>query len=310
MLSGISTTCFAASYGVALALELSRLWFRSGLRGAVMVGFAAAGFLAHTLFLYYRAVSSVGVPLSSNRDWYLVAAWVLASVYLYLTVYHRKTAFGVFILPLVLGLIGVGTFLADPTPFPRQPALEIWGMVHSVSLLLACVSVIVGFVAGLMYLWQERRLKQKLPPPRGLRLPSLEWLQRANSHATVTSVLLLGLGILSGVVLNMIRLAPGMNRIPWYDPFVLSTVGMFCWLLTAAGIVALYRPARVGRKVAYLTMVSFVFLVVALAVGLSGHTRHSGGRTVKGVSAPAARSLRVVAGSKWPVVVAAPEGQA
>ena len=48
-MSGISVTCFAASYLVAWLLELSRLFFRSGIRGAVMVGFASAGLLAHTL---------------------------------------------------------------------------------------------------------------------------------------------------------------------------------------------------------------------------------------------------------------------
>ncbi len=40
-LSGISVVCFVASYAVALACEASRLVFRSGVRGAVMVAFAA-----------------------------------------------------------------------------------------------------------------------------------------------------------------------------------------------------------------------------------------------------------------------------
>ena len=56
MISGISITCFAASYAVVLALEISRLFFRSRVRWAVMVGFAGAGMVAHTAFLAYRAV--------------------------------------------------------------------------------------------------------------------------------------------------------------------------------------------------------------------------------------------------------------
>ncbi len=44
-IAGISVFCFAASYTVTLALEISRLWFRSGVRGAVMLGFAGAGLL-------------------------------------------------------------------------------------------------------------------------------------------------------------------------------------------------------------------------------------------------------------------------
>ena len=35
MLSGVGIVCFAASYTVALALEVTRLFFRSGIRGAL-----------------------------------------------------------------------------------------------------------------------------------------------------------------------------------------------------------------------------------------------------------------------------------
>ena len=63
--AGISVFCFAASYTVTLALEVSRLWFRSGVRGALMLGFAGAGLLAHVLFLGYRAY--VDVALSTPR---------------------------------------------------------------------------------------------------------------------------------------------------------------------------------------------------------------------------------------------------
>lgn len=276
MLAGTSVTCFAASYAVALALEFTRPLFRSGVRGVAMIGFAAAGFVAHTIYLYYQAATTVGSPLSSKRDWYLVAAWVLAGIYLYLTSYRPRTAFGVFILPLVLGLIAVGSLLADAQPFPRGPASYVWGMIHGISLLLATVAVLIGFAAGTMYLWQERRLKHKLPPPRGLRLPSLEWLQQTNSRAILFSLLMLGLGILAGGVLNRIRLDPAVGHVPWSDPFVVSTMGMFAWLLVAAAILVLYQPARGGRKVAYLTVVSFAFLVIALAVGLSGRTQHGG----------------------------------
>src|SRR5882762_8167631 len=103
-MTGITIFCFAASYSVALLLEASRLVFRSGVRGALLLGFGGAGLLAHTLFLGHRALRAGAAPLSSEYDWYLVAAWVLAVVYLYLTLQHPRTAVGLFTLPLVLGL--------------------------------------------------------------------------------------------------------------------------------------------------------------------------------------------------------------
>jgi len=253
-----------------------RLVFRSGIRGAIMLGFAGAGLVAHSAYLIARALETPGSPLSSTHDWYLVAAWVLVVVYLYLVYYHPKTSFGLFLLPLVLGLVGAAAFFADPNrPFTRLPSSYLWGIVHGTSILLGTVAVLIGFAAGLMYLGQARRLKHKRPPIRGLRLPSLEWLQRTNSRALVISVLLLGVGVASGTILNLSK-PDRSERLLWFDPLVLFTHLTFTWLLVATVVGAFYRPARQGRKVAYLTLVSMVFLLLVLGVMLLGKTQHGG----------------------------------
>lgn len=51
---------------------------------------------------------------------------------------------------------------------------------------------------------------------------------------------------------------------------------MLAWLSAAAIFNAVYRPARRGRKVAYLTVVSFAFLAFALSVMLLVDTEHRG----------------------------------
>jgi hypothetical protein len=290
-MSGVSIVCFASSYAIALVLEITRLLFRSGVRGAIMVGFTLAGLVAHSAFLFYQAAKFYqspgegGIPLSSPQDWYLMAAWLLAIVYLYLTCYYPGTSFGAFILPLVLALIGAGRYLADSRPFPREPASLVWGIVHGVSILLATVAVLIGFAAGLMYLHQARRLKQKAPPKKGFRLPSLEWLRRANSRTIVIALVMSAVGIVSGMILNLSR-AGGEAGLPWSDPVVLVTSAMFLWLLAASVAGWFYKPAREGRKVAYLTVVSFVVLVIVLAVGLSVDTRHLGMRPRGGTDRP------------------------
>ncbi|MEK6239144.1 MAG: hypothetical protein N2C14_30880, partial [Planctomycetales bacterium] len=115
----INILCFAASYGITFLLEISRLAFRSGVRGAVMILFAAGGLFAHTLFLAHRAYIATGVPLSSPFDWYLIAAWLLILVYLYLTVYHQHTAMGFFVLPFV-GVLILAAQWADKQPFASR----------------------------------------------------------------------------------------------------------------------------------------------------------------------------------------------
>jgi len=273
-MSGISITCFAASYAVALALEITRLFFRSGVRGAVMLLFAGAGLLAQTLFFVYRAMHEPNAPLSSEFDWYLIAAWCLMLAYFDLTIHHPKTPFGLFVLPLVLGLIGMAQFAADRTPFPRSQAAQIWGAIHGAFLLLGTVAVFIGFVAGVMALAQAYRLKHKISPVQRFNLPSLEWLEGLNTRAITVSVIMIAIGFLSGIVLNLLHDRLHVAELPWNDPIIWTSALLVGWMLTAAGFSIFYKPARQGRKVAYLTVASFVFLVLSIGLRFFLPTQH------------------------------------
>ena len=96
----------------------------------------------------------------------------------------------------------------------------------------------------------------------GFRMPSLEWLEKVNSRVIILSVLVVGIGFLAGIILNVVGRGEAAE-LPWTDPVIWSSALMLAWLVAAAIFNAVYRPARRGRKVAYLTVVSFVFLVVA-----------------------------------------------
>ena len=276
ILSGITILCFAASYGVALLLEASRLLFRLPVRFVIMVLFAAAGLFAHSAYLVIRAQAGIpgGMPLSSWYDWCLLAAWVLAAVYLGFVIGRPESAMGIFLLPLVEGLIGVAYLWRAAPPFQRTEALKYWAIVHGVSLLLGTVAVTLGFAAGLMYLVQSYRLKQKLAPRPGFKLPSLEWLQRFNERALVISSLLLLAGIAAGTVWNVVKQSAG---VPWTDRVVVISGLLVVWLIAALVFNGFYRPARQGRKVAYLTVARFVVVMLVLAIVLTS-SQHARGK--------------------------------
>ena len=278
MLSGISLLCFTASYGVALALEVTRLMFRSGIRGAVMLLFAAAGFTAHTLYLVAQAMETAPatLPLSNWYHWYLLAAWLLALVYLYLTFYHPHNPIGLFLLPLVLLLIAAAYYVRNDASPPATQARTVWLWVHVLGFLLGTVTVFIGFATGVMYLAQSWRLKHKLPASSRLTLPSLEWLQTATARSLVVSMLLVGVGVVGGLIRNYHLLRSSSGGLRWSDPTIWSSAVLLGWLVAAVAFNALYRPSREGRKVAYLTVASFGFLVLTLAVTLlipEAHTK-------------------------------------
>jgi hypothetical protein len=277
MLSGISIFCFSASYGVALALEVSRLFFRMPVRLLVMIGFAAAGLLAQTLYLGHRAQTGT-MPLSSWHDWYLIAAWVIAVAYVALAVSRPQTNVGLFLLPVVLALVGVAQAFADEAAFPRDRALKMWGIAHGVMLLLGTVAVSFGFAAGLMYLVQSWRLKHHVSPQTGIKLPSLEWLQAINKQSLVYSSCFIALGLIAGIVLNAVETSGRGPGVPWTDSVVISSAVLLVWLLTATIFEWLYKPAQQGRKVAYLTVASFLFLALVMAMLLVGKSQHGRAR--------------------------------
>ncbi len=267
MLSGITITCFAASYAITLVLEVSRLVFQATIRNVVMIAFAAAGLFAHTVFLIVHARAEMAggmlLPLSSWHDFCLLAAWVLVAAYLGLTLRKPQLSVGVFVLPLALALVGVARLLRDAPPFSANEAMSLWRLIHGSALLLGTVGVALGFATGVMYLIQSYRLKHKLPPNPRFKLPSLEWLQRFNVESLFISTAALAVGLISGVVLNLINRRQS-GGISWTDPVVLSSGVLFLWLLAVVIFEWVYKPARAGRKVAYLTVASFVFLALVL----------------------------------------------
>lgn len=277
MLSGINIVCFAASYGVALVLEITRLFFRLQVRLVVIMGFMVAGLFAHTVYLWMRAahVLPSGSPLSSWYDWYLVAAWILAAAYLGLLIARPQTNVGIFLLPIVLALIGVAHTFRGIAPFPRDRAMQMWGMAHGVMLLLGTVTVSLGFVAGAMYLVQSWRLKHHVRPQSGLKLPSLEWLQAVNKQSLLYSACFIALGLLAGIILNLIESRGRGPSLPWTDSVVVSSGILLVWLLAASAFEWLYKPAQQGRKVAYLTVASFLFLALVMVMLLVGGSQHA-----------------------------------
>jgi ABC-type uncharacterized transport system permease subunit len=263
MLSGISIICFAACYAIALALEVIGLKRRFAWHRILLSSVTFAGVLAHTLFLVLGSKSTSALPLST-ADWVLWAAWLLAIVYFAALFYLPRSPTGLVLLPIVLGLI-LSSHWASAEPLAPERNFYTWGMVHSLLLLVGCVAVCIGFLAGLMYLLQSYALKHSRSPVNGLRLPSLEWLERVNSRTLGISAVLIAMGFTSGVVMSVARHRGEAAYSLWTDPLVLSLAAMLLWLVAAEVFRLVYPAARRGRKVAYLTLASFVFLIIVLA---------------------------------------------
>jgi ABC-type transport system involved in cytochrome c biogenesis permease subunit len=263
-LEGITRFCFGASYAVALGLELVRLARpRPSLRSIALL-FGFAGLFAQTVFLSIQRPT-----IQSQYGSLLFLAWVLAIFYLYGTVHHRRFAWAVFVLPLLIGLVVLAGYFAPdpgsrPPPWSHRLAVltgdQFWGALHGVLILLAAVGVSVGFLASVMYLVQARRLRAKVAPFGGLRPLSLERLEEMNRRAVNVAFPLLTLGLIVGVVLMLHRTE---SAEAWTAGKVVGTAGL--WLLFVVLLMLRYGLHTRGRHLAFGTIAAFVVMLATLA---------------------------------------------
>lgn len=256
----ITRLCFGASYAVALLAELAQAVWPSRVWRWMSLTFGSAGLLAHTIFLLTNR-PTLAMPYGSL----LLLAWVLAVFYLYGSMHHRRLAWAVFVLPLVLGLVifagqfAPGELNDPPTWLAALTGHRFWGTMHGSLVLLAGVGVCVGAIASVMYLVQAHRLRIKSTGGDGFRLLSLERLELMNRRAISAAFPLLTVGLLLGAALGYQKLG---TTGPWLTPKVLGTVGL--WLANGVLLVLRYSLHARGRLLALGTIGAFLILLVAL----------------------------------------------
>jgi ABC-type transport system involved in cytochrome c biogenesis permease subunit len=260
-LQGVTHACFGLSYLCAFILELARLvWPGKGWRVASLF-FGLAGFFAHTFYIAINQPS----PASPYGSLVLLA-WVLAVFYLSGTMHYAKQAWGVFVLPVVIGLVGLSFLLLHlEESSPAINALgwasgeRFWGAVHGILILAAAVGVSVAFLASVMYLIQARRLRKKMLPRRVFALLSLERLESMNRWAVNLTVPFLTAGLLVGTILIKQNSELGES---WLSLKVLSTTGL--WVVFLVLLYMRYGTSVAPRRLAILSILAFGLMLVAL----------------------------------------------
>jgi len=178
-------------------------------------------------------------------------------------------ALGAVVSPLAFGL----TLASDAVyrgARPLPPVLDsAWLPVHVVLSILGDAVFALAFSASLLYLVQERRLKARRAPAALRYLPSLEALDRVNYRCLVWGLILLTLGMVSGIVWAHTAWGGLWSKEP---RVVLSFViwGIYVVLLQGR-MSAGWR----GRWAATLTIAGFAVIVASLVgvnvLGLGNH---------------------------------------
>jgi cytochrome c-type biogenesis protein CcsB len=188
--------------------------------------------------------------------------FALTIVAIFLVVHLRRplVALGAVVSPLAFGLTLAADAVHAGTARPLPAVLDsAWLPVHVVLSFLGDAVFALAFSASLLYLLQDRRLKSRRGRGVVRFLPSLETLDRLNYACLVWGLILLTLGITSGIVWAH----SAWPRSLWSsDPkLVLSLVTWVIYVVLLQGrMTAGWR----GRWAATLTIAGFAVIVVSL----------------------------------------------
>lgn len=231
-------------------------YFRQWERASTLL--ARAAFVAHSITLAALVVELRHPPLYTTHEALLFLAWVITFNYLMMETLFRLKVAGTFVIPLVFGLLAYTATLLPVGEPSSVPTASLWVVVHAVIALGGYGAFALAFVAGLMYLVQDRQLRTKAFHTAYRRLPPLETLDGMVFRLVIYGLPLLVLAIASGSF---------WARSTWGVRWFLEPKGI--WSLITLLIYVVYVTARVklgwvGRKTVYIAVIGFAAVLLNL----------------------------------------------
>src|SRR5712691_11375747 len=173
----------------------------------------ALGVVTHYFALLERTRGSHTVPYHDLYGSMSLFGWLLGLTYLGLELYHRQRSVGAFVLPFIL----VFFLAAHLAPADRLPPPAVHGIVfafHVTLSILAYSAFALSFALSLIFLGEERLLRNHKVGDVVWRLPPLELLDQMSRSSVLVGLVSIAIGTALGFV-SVDRL-PGQNS--FYDP--------------------------------------------------------------------------------------------
>ena len=264
------------TYLAATSLSFAQI-VRRGPGAPLAAWLLGAGAACHLAYITLASLVARVCPVESVHFALSVASIVTAAAYLVARAFWRIDAVGAFVAPIGLTFLLGTRFIGLGDVAKKLPPLFLTlhvaaNLIGDALFLLACLT------AGL-YLFAERRLKQKKLSSILGRLPPLDALDRAEHRFLLVGFPLLTMGIVTGTAWAS-RLESGAAGETLRAAFAYLT-----WLVFAAVLLLRSAAGWRGRRAALGTIAGFFFAVLVLVVYL---VRPTPARTPVVDAAPAA----------------------
>lgn len=227
----------------------------SGKTAPLVLGLAA---LLHATYVCLASVVANICPVKSMHFVASIAGLLATCLYLVTRRRWNIEALGAFVAPAALTFLLGSRFVGEADQGVGGALLAL----HVIVNVLGDALFLLASGTAVLYLVEERRLKQKRASSLFGKLPPLDALDRAEHRLLLIGFPLLTLGIITGTAWAH-RLATGSPAEVARALFAYAT-----WVLFAAVLVLRALLGWRGRRAAYGTIAGFLFAVAVLVVYL------------------------------------------
>jgi len=192
-----ATFCLLLSFGYTLfALGAGR--FRPGWLNRVAI---LGGFVLLSLDLWNRGHTQGSCPINSLFEVLVFMSWSILLIYLVIGPAYHLSLLGAFTSPLVFLILLVAQLGPKGSTWHAQR--DPWVALHASLSLIAYGAFALAAVAGLMYLVQNRQLKNRTAGTLLYNLPPISDLGIANARLLWLGFSLLTVGFIAGHISGM-----------------------------------------------------------------------------------------------------------
>jgi ABC-type uncharacterized transport system permease subunit len=238
----------AALYSIGLLHAILTLVRKREQMFRVALGAFALGAAFHFVSIVEEGILQNHCPITNFFETLSMCAFLVVIVYLAVHWRYKLESLSVFIFPLVFVMVMVAA-MSNPVATWSSPLLRTtWLTLHIVLVLLGYAALLITGVASVIYLFQERELKNKKPRAMYYRLPALGTLDDLISKSMAVGFVLMTLAVIAASTWAFIE-----HKTAWISQPSIA-ISFFTWGIYMALVFLRTTAGWRGRKAAIMTV--------------------------------------------------------
>jgi cytochrome c-type biogenesis protein CcsB len=229
------------------------------------LGMVATAFACHTILLIWIGFQRGHFPITNLPESLCVFAWCISLAFIVANLRYRIYALGAFILPLVSVLMVISQLIWEKNRSIPKGLRSGWVYFHSSVAFIAYAAFFLTFIAGVLYLVQEKELKEKNFRFLYFHLPSLQVCEELLRRSLFVGFASMSLTIISGAFWAQ----QVWGRFWSWDPK--QTAALITWIIYFILINYHLSAKWHGRRAAYISILGFASTLCTFAINWGLH---------------------------------------